>query len=521
MRSVTRKFTLMIAAVAACIGAGVLAAGSGQAATPIAAFTTKGAFTFVSAPNLHPPKISTDVPTSAKQLAPGYFMVANFKNLSMTQPLVGQGGPLILDRNLQPVLFDPAPDDVYSLNLAAQTLQGKPVLSWWEGDITPVGAVLSGEDLVVNQHYRTVATLEGADGWTLSPHEFLIRGDDAWVTAYKNVPMNLSAEGGSADGTLVDSAVQEYSLKTHALLFSWDAAAHIPLADSETRPAPAPAVTPWDAYHVNSINLTSDGMFVASMRSTWAAYLVDIRTGSIVWTLGGKASSFTVAANAQFQWQHDVDLQPGGEVSLFDDACCAVIGQGVFAPPSGPSRGLVLKLNTTTHTATLIAQYTHSGLETSTQGSMQILSNGNVLVGWGQQPWFSEYSKSGKLLFDARFPDPDISYRTYLEPWVGTPYFPPSGAARKVKGKVTVYASWDGATQVVAWRVMAGSSAKHMSSVVTTSKRGFETAIKLKTGHKVYEVRALDAKGHVIGTSKDFSVPKAAATTPPPPTGFY
>ena len=50
------------------------------AAQPIAAYTTKGAWSFVSAPKLHPPKLSTGAKTQFKQLAPGYFMVANFKN---------------------------------------------------------------------------------------------------------------------------------------------------------------------------------------------------------------------------------------------------------------------------------------------------------------------------------------------------------------------------------------------------------------------------------------------------------
>ena len=44
------------------------------------------------------------------------------------------------------------------------------------------------------------------------------------------------------------------------------------------------------------------------MRNTWAAYLVDITTGKIQWTLGGKDSSFEFGANADFQWQHDVTI---------------------------------------------------------------------------------------------------------------------------------------------------------------------------------------------------------------------
>jgi hypothetical protein len=455
-------------------------------------------------------------------------MVSNFKNLAFTQPLVGQGGPLILDRHLQPVWFDPVPTDVYSLNLRAQALGGKPVLSWWEGIISNTGAVLSGEDFVVNQQYRQVATLVGADGWTLSPHEFLISGSDAWVTAYKNEPMNLAAYGGPTNGILTDSAVQEYDLRSGKLLYSWDAAApgHIPLSESETSPAPATPATPngipWDPYHVNSISLMDKGAFVASMRNTWAAYMVDIRTGGIEWTLGGKSSSFAFGPGAAFEWQHDVEFHGASEISLFDDACCAVIGPGRFAPANGPSRGLVLKLDSATHSATFVAQYSagHPGLDTSTQGNTQLLPDGNAVVGWGGQPWFSEYSASGKLLLDARFPTPDISYRAYVQPWVGTPYFPPRGAARKTKHGSTVYASWDGATRVVAWTVLAGPNATHLASVATAAKTGFETAIRLARSYKIFKVQALDSRGDVLRTSKAFRVPKPGLPTPPP-TGFY
>ncbi len=105
----------------------------------------------------------------------------------------------------------------------------------------------------------------------LTLHELLIRGDDAWVTANKNIPMDLSSYGGAYNGALIDSAVQEYNLKTGKLLCNWDALDHIPLSDSyATLPTNG---FPWDAYHVNSIDLAGNGTFLVSMRDTWAAYL--------------------------------------------------------------------------------------------------------------------------------------------------------------------------------------------------------------------------------------------------------
>ena len=202
------KFRLPAAMIAALACALTLGAAGAQAA-PIAAYTTKGAWSFVSAPKLHPPRLATQGTTQPKQLAPGYFMVANFKNQGIKSPMVGQSGPLILDHNLQPVWFNPIGVNAFAGNLQTQSYLGKPVLTWWQGVVTGTGVTTSGEDQVVDQHYRHVATLKGAGGWTISEHEMVISGPNAWVTSYKNVSMNLTHYGGSANGIVLDSAVEE------------------------------------------------------------------------------------------------------------------------------------------------------------------------------------------------------------------------------------------------------------------------------------------------------------------------
>jgi hypothetical protein len=185
-----------------------------------------------------------------------------------------------------------------------------------------------------------------------------------------------------------------------------------------------------------------------------------------------------------------------------------VVGPKKFGKPSGPSRGLVLRLNMSNHTGSLVAQYPRSkSFDAFFLGSTQILGNGNVLVGWGSQPFFTEYSKSGKTLLDVAWPFPDLSYRVLQQSWVGTPSFPPSGAVLASKGKTTVYASWNGATKVVSWRVLAGSSKSHLSVVVKRApKTNFETAIPVSGSHAMYEVQALSSSGQVLGTSQTFAV---------------
>jgi hypothetical protein len=198
---------------------------------------------------------------------------------------------------------------------------------------------------------------------------------------------------------------------------------------------------------------------------------------------------------------------PGNEVSLYDDHCCAFGKNGFIPPPAGSqSRGLLLKLNFSNHTASLVAQYVHNPmLIAAFTGSTEVLPNNNVLVGWGAKPYFTEYSAGGTPLLDAVWPGVDLSYRVlYTSNWVGKPFFPPSGAVRKHHGRSTVYASWDGATQVVAWEVLAGSDRKHEKLVATARKGGFETVIHLKRAYRTYRVMALGAKGRALGISGVF-----------------
>ncbi len=489
-------------AIAVFVAASVV--GTSFKPAPIGAYTTKQTYRFVSAPALRPPLIAASQPPAATQLAPGYIFTTNFYDVTQP-PMTGQSGPLILDNRLHPVWFQPVPTKVVAANLSRQIYDGKPVLAWWQGVVTDTGATTSGEDMIVNQHYQTVARLKAHGGWILTLHALVIRGHDAYVTANKNVPKDLSKYGGTFNGALIDSAIQEYDLRTGKLLRTWDALHHIPPSDSYA--IPPTNGFPWDAYHVNAIDVTSGNTALISMRNTWAAYMVNLSTGKVEWALGGKRSSFKFGTRAAFEWQHDVELGPNSSVTLFDDHCCQISGAGTFLSATGPSRGVVLKLDAAAHTATLAAQYTHiPSFDADYMGDTQTLANGNVFVGWGSEPEFSEYSRAGRLLLDAVFPHPDLSYRTNVEPWIATPLYPPSGAARLHGAATTVYASWNGATNVSSWKVFARNSGGKLALVAWYDKGGFETPMPVPAGYTTFRLEALDTARHVIGVSRQFSV---------------
>jgi hypothetical protein len=261
---------------------------------------------------------------------------------------------------------------------------------------------------------------------------------------------------------------------------------------------------------------------LVSMRNTWAGYLIDIATGSVIWTLGGSNSSYKLDAASVFRWQHDIELHSNGLVTVFDDECCAIVGPGKFASPNGLSRGLELRLSFSKHTGTHVQDFDppsqHGNApDTAFQGNFNLLPGGAAMIGWGSAPFITEYSSTGKVLLDAAFPTPDLTYRAYVKSWVG---LPPISAMRQVAKKsgshTTIYASWDGATRVVAWRVLGGRDAAHLKTLAKKAKTSFETSIRLAKAAKVYKVQALDAKGHVLGTSARFS-----PAAPPPVYGGY
>jgi hypothetical protein len=286
----------------------------------------------------------------------------------------------------------------------------------------------------------------------------------------------------------MDSIVQEVDIHTGLVVWEWHAYGHIPLSQSYATPENSSS---YDAFHINSIRPMAGGRLLISARDTSAIYAVDRATGRIRWTLGGKASDFKLGPGARFWFQHDARPLPGGRISMFDDEA----GPPQKAPAS---RGLILQLDHRHRRATVAAEYRRSPTTSAqSEGSTQPLPGGDVFVGFGATPYFSQFSSSGRLRFDAKLPDGDGSYRVERHRWEATPSTRPLAAARVAAGgRVTVYASWNGATTVARWQVLDGPTV-----VGRAARDGFETAIAVPAGSGPYAVRALDARGRTLATS--------------------
>jgi len=445
---------------------------------------------FHSRPDLQPPALV--ITARSPQSAPGDLFSA---------PYAGPGGsgPMIFDETGNVVWFDPVPAGDVASNLQVQQLDGKPVLSWWQGYIPPQGFG-EGEEVILNSDYQQVGRVDAGNGFKADLHDFHITPQDtAVLSVFDPIDCDLSSVGGPHGGAVTDSIFQEIDLRTGLVRREWHSLDHVPLSDSYSTATTTSTGWPFDFFHLNSIDQLADGSTLISARNTSTLYELNTLTGQVLLRIGGKHSDIELPPGAATAFQHDATVQENGTISVFDN--------GGVPKVHSQSRGLVLAISPQAKTATVLAQYEHSpALSSGSQGNIQELAGGEVFVGWGAEPYFSEFSPTGQLLLDGHMHGSYQSYRTYRFPWTGTPENAPAIAAGAAHAgaAVTVYASWNGATQVASWRVLAGRSPQQLAPVSTAARSGFETAIDTPggVGPTTYvAVQALESSGAVLGTS--------------------
>ena len=327
--------------------------------------------------------------------------------------------------------------------------------------------------------------------WVVTPNNSLLLG------IYQPVKRDLRPYGGKGVATMLDAVLQEVDPQTGLVMYEWHTLGHVSPKESYF-PVKGGA---WDPYHFNCIHIAKDESITLSHRNTHTGYNIDKATGQVNWRLGGKKSSFALGKDARFAWQHHIEWHDGKKVTLYDNRSAA----GYVA---GTSRGQTIDLDVGKKKASLDSEIRHHPqFVASSQGSAQLLPNGNMMIGWGSRPHFSEHGPSGKLLFEATLPSPLHSYRAYRFDWKGHPTSSPSVAVSRARGsKRNVHASWNGATEVKSWQVLAGKSKSSLAPVGSPQKRsGFETTISAPSSGRHFAVRALDKSGNVIKTSRTVS----------------
>ncbi len=353
-----------------------------------------------------------------------------------------------------------------------------------------------GDYVVVDSSYSEIARFGAANGYAGDLHEFTITpSGTALIIASNSIPTDLSAWGGPSDGTLLDGIVQEIHIESEAVLFEWHASEHIAFDESHFLPSDGL----WDYVHLNSIDELDDASLLVSSRHTWAVYKIDRASGDIGWRLGGKRSDFAMGQGTQFAYQHDARSHPDGTISIFDDGAFSL-----EAPTEIVSRAILLNVDTTAMTAELArAEANPANALAFALGSVQLLADGGMFVGWGTVPESSEFAADGTLRFDASLPGGGWSYRAYRFSWTGRPTTPPALTARNnADGSMQAYVSWNGTTDVSHWQIHGGERPTKLDPLLTGARTGFETSIRIKNPPAYLAAVALDTRSRTLAASR-------------------
>ncbi|KAJ4387410.1 hypothetical protein N0V93_008002 [Gnomoniopsis smithogilvyi] len=435
----------------------------------------------------------------------------------------GNSSPLILDASDLSVVYMNRSFDRTS-DIRVQKIGNESYVTFYSGSIVDGHGV--GDGLVLDSHYHEAFKVN-VHGLSVKNdlHEFQLTDQGtALITAYPEIKTDLRKWRGSRRGYLLDGVFQEVDIKTGEVLFQWEASKHVDPADSYYK-----VERKWDYFHINSIQKSRDGNYLVSARHMHSIYMINGQTGEIMWTLGGKKNQFREIAAVDganksgddlltFAWQHHARFVNGNEneITFFDNHALTT----QHDCQNDCSRGLRIRLDFDSDpekpTVQIVTEYLHpQSLQAQSQGSVQTLEDGsgNVFVGWGRCPTFTEHTAEGEAVMDVQFSPWHTqtntialdNYRAYRMDWKATPDWDPDVMSKQEDGVVTVYASWNGATEVKAWAFLASNESVDLygpSNVLAIVPRnGFETSFSLTYPARFARAAALDADWNILGSS--------------------
>ncbi|KAH0208723.1 hypothetical protein KCU90_g26776, partial [Aureobasidium melanogenum] len=268
-----------------------------------------------------------------------------------------------------------------------------------------------------------VKTVESSGaGASSDMHEFRLtpysNGTTALMTVYQprmyDLTTNPKFQIKDGMGWIVEGVFQEIEIDTGRVVFEWRSTDHLDPSLTYTFPARTDTSgngltenTPWDYFHINSVDKNRDGDYLISARHMAAIYKLSGVDGSIMWEMGGANPTFH-QTNFNFSSQHHARWVSENEthtiLTFYDNASNGFNRTDKF------SHGYVVSIDHIANTATMIKEYgapePSGGMLSGSQGNMQILPNGNVHLGWGEHPYFSEHTADGSPVMYAK-----VAYR--------------------------------------------------------------------------------------------------------------
>lgn len=328
----------------------------------------------------------------------------------------------------------------------------------------------TGEAVVLDEMYQVRERRKvGKGGGNFNSHElhFLGDGDGTKVVVMHETHRTASSEeirglsSSSMNETTSTCKVQWDGFRvlnstTWKPIFEWNSYNHVKLAESTFLDGGIESLCsnpwPWDAMHMNAVDMNPHGDYYLSARHTDTIYKISGRDGRVIWRLNGRDSlwndfvmeeDFTTGKSLRFSRQHHVRWR--GEngshefISILDNAK-GTDGQ----PATGQnSRAIVLALYTAGEngssssskmTASLISSINHpngKGSYAPRRGNYQFLgtqqlssssSSSNSWISWSEEALHTEHFPNGSIALQASLHANWLgTYRSYKFPWRGVP----------------------------------------------------------------------------------------------------
>jgi hypothetical protein len=360
---------------------------------------------------------------------------------------------------------------------------------------------------LMDSHYQPVDSYQAGDGYAADLHDFqILPNGNVLLMVYdaEQVDMSKVVLGGKRAAMVTGLIIQELD-PSRNVIFEWRSWDHFLFHDS----AVGLTNQDIDLVHANSLALANDGNLLLSSRNLSEITKIDLKTGDVIWRLGGRANMFTFVNGEPFANQHDVRQLPNGNITVFDN-------HGTPEQPA-PSRGVEYQVDELKKTVSEVWSFTPSQPVFGTYlGNTQRLPNGNTLLTWGA-PYtkngynyltMTEVTPENHTLFELTFDQPYVSYRAFLFPWQGFPDSLPALAYKHDGGAIVLGYSWNGATEVAGYDVYGGNASGTLRKIEYKLKTDFETQSRLDLGPNgacYFQVAARDKAGNELARSRVIS----------------
>lgn len=464
-------------------------------------------------PDLHAPIVDFAI-LRPDLVTPGYIFLAPYRNVDP--------GPYIYD-NYGNLVWSGAghsgPKTAHTPRVCSY--KGTDHLCYFQGEQHQGFA--RGHGVIMDQNYRIVKTVEAAGaGASSDMHEFKItpysNSTTVLMTVYQPRQYDLTTNPRfnlhNGMGWIVEGVFQEIEIETGRVVFEWRSLDHVDPSQAWTLPASTDTSgdglheeSPWDYFHINSIDKNQDGDYLISARHVSAIYKVSGKDGHIMWELGGNSPTFA-QTNFKFSYQHHArwisENQTHTIFSFFDNASNSFNATGIF------SHGWIVSIDHVANSASVIKEWgapmPEGGLLSTSQGNMQMLPNGGCHIGWGEHAYFSEHTPDGTTVQYAKIAERASNvmiYRSNKYNWTAQPIAKPALWTFSKTGERTgFWVSWNGATEVKSWNFYtSNSSSGDFELVGSANKTGFETEFHLPTFAAWSFAEALDADGRALDRS--------------------